>query len=56
MATTCNLTSTDGKLCADASLYRCIVGSLQYLAFTHPNLAFVVHKVNKFMHNPLESH
>jgi len=31
-------------------------GSMQYLAFTRPDLAFVVHNVSKFMHNPLDTH
>ena len=56
MASTCHLTSTNGTTFADISLYRSVVGSLQYLAFTRPDLAFAVHKVSKFMHNPLDSH
>ena len=56
MATNCHLTSTDGTPFADISLYRSVVGSMQYLAFTRPDLAFAVHKVSKFMHNPLNTH
>ena len=29
---------------------------MQYLAFTRPDLAFAVHKVSKFMHNPLDTY
>lgn len=54
MASTCHLTASDGPPFADAGLYRSIVGSMQYLAFTRPDLAFVVHKVSKFMHKPME--
>lgn len=33
-----------------------MVGGLQYLSFTQPELAFAIHKVSKFMHNPMEMH
>ena len=33
----------------DPHLYRSVVGGLQYLSFTRPDLAFVVHKVSKYM-------
>ena len=56
MASNCHLTSTDDNPFADISLYRNIVSSIQYLAFTRLDLAFVVHKVSKFMHNPLDTH
>ena len=56
MASTCRLTSTDGEPFEDVHLFRSVVGSLQYLAFTRPDLAFSVHKVSKFMHKPLDSH
>ena len=38
------------------SLYRSIVGGLQYLSFTRSDIAFAIHKVSKFMHNPMEMH
>jgi len=56
MASNCRLTSTDGTPFKDISLYHSIVGSMQYLAFTRLDLAFVVHKVSKFMHNPLDTY
>jgi len=56
MASNCRLTSTDGTPFEDINLYHSIVGSMQYLAFVRPDLAFVVHKVSKFMHNPLDTH
>ena len=40
----------------DPHLHRSIVGGLQYLSFTRPDLAFVVHKVSKYMQNPIEPH
>lgn len=56
MASTCRLNSSEGTPFDDVHLYRSVVGSLQYLAFTRPDLAFTVHKVSKFMHNPLDTH
>ena len=40
----------------DPHLYRSIVGGLQYLSFTRPELAFSIHKVSKYMHDPKEPH
>ena len=56
MASNCLLNSTDGTPFEDISLYRSVVGSMQYLASTRPDLGFFVHKVSKFMHNPLDTH
>ncbi|XP_062080773.1 uncharacterized mitochondrial protein AtMg00810-like [Humulus lupulus] len=41
---------------SDPSLYRSIVGALQYATVTRPEIAYSVNKVSQFMHNPLESH
>ncbi|XP_015966153.1 uncharacterized mitochondrial protein AtMg00810-like [Arachis duranensis] len=38
------------------TLYRSIVGGLQYATITRPKITFVVNKVSQFMHTPLESH
>lgn len=35
--------------------YRSIVGALQYLTITRPELTFSIHKVCQFMHSPLEA-
>uniref|UniRef100_A0A803NGJ8 Integrase catalytic domain-containing protein n=1 Tax=Cannabis sativa TaxID=3483 RepID=A0A803NGJ8_CANSA len=40
----------------DIQLYRSIVGALQYLTITRPEIAFSVNKVCQFMHNPLQVH
>ncbi|WMV10378.1 hypothetical protein MTR67_003763 [Solanum verrucosum] len=40
----------------DESLYRSIVGGLQYLTFTRPDISFSVNKICQFMHSPTEKH
>ena len=41
---------------SNPSYYRSIVGALQYLTFTRPDIAFSVNQVCQFMHFPLEQH
>ena len=36
--------------------YRSIVGALQYLTFTRPDIAFSVSQACQFMHHLMESH
>ncbi|KAM2695500.1 hypothetical protein EV1_039988 [Malus domestica] len=50
------LVKDDGHPFNNPSLYRSIVGALQYLTFTRPDIAFSVHQVCQFMHCPMESH
>ncbi|KAG8488706.1 hypothetical protein CXB51_016682 [Gossypium anomalum] len=56
MTTTCKLTTTEGSPVEDEHLYRSIVGGLQYVVITRPEIAFSVNKVCQFMHRPLDSH
>ena len=37
-------------------MYRSIVGALQYVTMTHPNIAFVVNKACQFIPQPITSH
>lgn len=41
---------------ADAFTYRTIVGGLQYLTLTHPDIAFVVNKVCQYLSAPRNIH
>ncbi|XP_019455016.1 PREDICTED: uncharacterized protein LOC109356135 [Lupinus angustifolius] len=49
MATTCRLSKTESKLFDNPTLYRSIVGDLQYTTITRPDLAYSVNKVFQFM-------
>lgn len=49
-------TLTDTAPFADVNLYRSIVGSLQYLTITKPDLSHAVNHVCQFMHSPSWSH
>jgi hypothetical protein len=40
----------------EATRYRGIVGALQYLTLTRPDIAFSVNKVCQFLHNPTSDH
>lgn len=40
----------------DTHLYRSVVGALQYITNTRPELSYSVNRVCQFMHNPLEVH
>ncbi|XP_026433814.1 uncharacterized protein LOC113331309 [Papaver somniferum] len=46
----------DGNKLEDASEYRTIVGSLQYLTTTRPDICFGVNYVSQFMHYPTDVH
>ena len=47
---------SDGIPFHDPRLYRSVVGGLQYLSFTRPDLVVAVYKVSKYMQNPIEPH
>ena len=56
MITSLKLTMDGSKAFSDPTLYRQIVGALQYLTFTQPNLTYAVNKVSQFMHQPHLQH
>lgn len=39
-----------------ASQYQTVVGSLQYLAFTRPDIVYAVNRLSQFMHQPTDEH
>ncbi|KAM2192422.1 hypothetical protein ACFX1Q_028113 [Malus domestica] len=45
-----------GSLLPNPTEYRSIVGGLQYLTWTRPDLAFAVNWLCQFMHSPREQH
>ncbi|KAM1306524.1 hypothetical protein ACFX2H_008899 [Malus domestica] len=50
------LLKDDGIPYTNPTAYRSIVGALQYLTFTRPDISFSVHQVCQFMQNPMVSH
>ena len=50
-----HLTSDDPAF-SDPTLYRFLVGALQYLTITRPDIAHVVNSVSQFLHAPIATH
>ncbi|PKI49294.1 hypothetical protein CRG98_030312 [Punica granatum] len=46
----------DGHSFEDPALYRSVVGSLQYLSLTRPDIAYAVNQVCQFMHKSSVTH
>ena len=56
MASNTVLSKFGGHSLSNPSSYRSVVGSLQYLALTCPDISFIVNKFCQFMHNPTDLH
>ncbi|XP_043725775.1 aspartyl protease family protein At5g10770-like [Telopea speciosissima] len=56
MTTTTKLTDSGGALLADPTKYRSIVGALQYVTLTCPDVSFAVNRACQFMQSPTEEH
>ncbi|KAK1677205.1 hypothetical protein QYE76_038053 [Lolium multiflorum] len=54
--TSSKLSASDGELLPDATDYRSIVGGLQYLTLTRPDLSYAVQQACLHMHAPRTSH
>lgn len=50
------LTLHDGTPATDSTHYRKILGALQYLNLTRPDLSFAINKLSQFMHKPTTLH
>ena len=51
-----NLIPAQGEPPKDPSRYRCLVGKLNYLIVTRPNITCVVSVVSQFLNAPSNSH
>ncbi|GJR73244.1 hypothetical protein Tco_0085609 [Tanacetum coccineum] len=47
---------TGGSLFANPTLYRSLVGALQYLTITRPDLSYAVNQASQFLHAPTDAH
>ncbi|CAL2245419.1 unnamed protein product [Prunus armeniaca] len=47
---------TEGQPLTDPTLYRSLVGALQYLTFTRPDLSYSINTVCQYMTTPTEAH
>ncbi|BBH10363.1 RmlC-like cupins superfamily protein, partial [Prunus dulcis] len=56
MEQTLRLRPDEGKPLKDATKYRQLVGRLIYLTVTRPDIAFSVHILSRFMHQPHQPH
>ncbi|CAA7050582.1 unnamed protein product [Microthlaspi erraticum] len=56
MCPTTKLTLTSGDPLPDAKEFRAVIGSLQYLSLTRPDISFAVNKLSQFMHKPTTDH
>lgn len=50
------LSLVDGSPLVDPTPYRRLVGSLQYLTITRPDVSFAVNRLSQYMHAPTELH
>ena len=56
LAANSQLSSEGSSSFSDPTLYRSVVGALQYLTFTRPDITVAVNKVCQLLHYPTEAH
>ncbi|XP_019416437.1 PREDICTED: uncharacterized protein LOC109327732 [Lupinus angustifolius] len=56
LCTTTPLKLLDRSALANAKMFRAIIGALQYLTLTRPDLSFSINKLSQFMHQPTQIH
>nr|XP_020158441.1 uncharacterized mitochondrial protein AtMg00810-like [Aegilops tauschii subsp. strangulata] len=54
--TKAKVSSVEGSPASDAPFYRSIIGALQYLTLTRPNIQYAVQQVCLHMHAPRDTH
>lgn len=55
-ATTPKLSLLSGTLLDNPKDYRMLIGSLQYLTYTRPDIAYSVNRLSQFMQRPTDLH
>lgn len=56
LSTSQSLKLVAGTASMDSSEFHQIIGSLQYLSSTHPDIFFIMNKLSQFMHKPTQIH
>ena len=56
LSTSTCLTLVDGSAAFDSTEFHRVIGSLQYLSLTRPDISFAVNKLSQFMHKPTHLH
>lgn len=56
MSTGHHLSKGSGPTISNASQYRCIIGALQYVTLTRPEIALSVNKLNQLLSSPTTEH
>lgn len=56
MAANTKLIRDDSSLFENPTLYRSLIGGLQYLTMTRPDFSFTVNRLSQFLHNPSVTH
>ncbi|KAL8105656.1 hypothetical protein AgCh_029453 [Apium graveolens] len=56
MASSISLILEDGSKKIDPTPYRQLVGGLQYLCITRPDICYAVNRLSQYMHAPSENH
>uniref|UniRef100_A0A2N9F5Y1 CCHC-type domain-containing protein n=1 Tax=Fagus sylvatica TaxID=28930 RepID=A0A2N9F5Y1_FAGSY len=56
LSTSVSLKLADGSSSVDSTEYRRVIGALQYLSLTRPDISFAVNKLSQFMHSPTQTH